>query len=137
MKKIPSIFLRDFAGNPTLVTETPNTEARDSMEQFDKTEANPSMAPNGQPWPSLEKSTNTDWVVALALAFKAEGYTHSPLVPEVEAIRRCLKAEAFMQELRFLLLSNGFWFDEMSSDPKTALLDGFRKAFEKLKATSH
>lgn len=27
MKKIPSIFVRDFAGNPTLVTETPNTEA--------------------------------------------------------------------------------------------------------------
>ena len=43
------------------------------------------------------------------------------------------KHEAFMQSLRFLLLSNGFWFDELKQDREAALLDGYRKAFEKLK----
>ena len=45
----------------------------------------------------------------------------------------CALEEA-AKELRFLLLSNGFWFDEVNPDPRAALLEGFRKAFETLKA---
>ena len=65
--------------------------------------------------------------------FKFHGYSGPcPKPPLLEPQPRDAN-EAFMQGLRFLLLSNGFWFDELNSDPKAALLDGFRKAFEKLK----
>lgn len=64
--------------------------------------------------------------------FKFHGY--SGPCPKLPLPKPKDAHEEFMQGLRFLLLSNGFWFDELNPDPKMALLEGFRKAFEKLKA---
>lgn len=69
--------------------------------------------------------------------FKFHGYSGpcpKPPLKDTTPQKDPIPHAKFMQDLRYLLLSNGFWFDELKEDKEAALVEGFRKAFETLKA---
>lgn len=61
---------------------------------------------------------NMKWVVALAQAFKAAGFTHSPIEPDPEVIKRCLMGTLKGHEVLSWL---GFWRDRIPAEAVSAL----------------